>query len=155
MAVRKYEHLIVRDDRALPPPPEAAIKRMEEERKKGNYTDATHMFNLNETIAKGAFYVDAVWMWSQHGQCYTEIAHTHEWDEIWIFAGTDKDNPRDLRAELDFYLDDERYLVDKSCIVYIPGGLKHGPCGMTHIDRPLLFITMGNSVKYDRSAGNE
>jgi hypothetical protein len=155
MPGRKYEHLIVRDDKALPQPPAAAIQRMEEQRKAGNYAEATHMFNLNETIAKGAFYVDCVWMWSQKGQMSTEIAHTHEWDEIWIFAGTDREHPKELGAVLDFYLGDEQYIIDKSCIVYIPGGLAHGPCGMQRIDRPLLFITMGNSTKYDRSAGNE
>ena len=155
MAARKYEKYIVKEEIAMPPPPAEAIKRLEEQRKAGNFAESTHMFSLNDKVAKGAFYVDCVWMWSQQGQLYTEISHTHEWDEIWIFAGTDRNNPKELGAELDFYLGDEQYIVDKSCIVFIPGGLAHGPCGMRKIDRPLLFITMGNSKTYDRTAGNE
>jgi len=158
MAERKYAKYIITENKvSLPPPPPQALKRMEEQRKAGNYTESTHMFSLNDAVAKGAFYVDCVWMWEQKGTggVYTEIAHAHDWDEVWIFAGTDKKNPRELGAVLDFYLGDEQYLVDKSCIVYIPAGLSHGPCGMKKLDRPVLFITMGNSTKYDRTAGNE
>jgi hypothetical protein len=157
MAKRKYEKYIITKDVALPPPPAAFLKRMEEQRKAGNYTESTHMFSLNDKVAKGAFYVDCVWMWDQKGTggVYTEISHTHDWDEVWVFAGTDKNNPRDLGAVLDFYLGDEQYIIDKSCIVFIPGGLSHGPCGMRKIDRPLLFITMGNGTSYTRTAGNE
>jgi len=155
MAGRKYEKYIIKEEVKMPPTPAEAMKRLEEQRKAGNYAESTHMFSLNDTIAKGAFYVDCVWMWSQKGKLYTEISHTHEWDEVWVFAGTDRKHPKELGAELDFYLGDEQYIVDKSCIVFIPGGLAHGPCGMRRIDRPLLFITMGNGTSYTRTAGNE
>ena len=155
MAGNKYEKYIIKEEVKMPPPPAEAMKRLEEQRKAGNYAESTHMFSLNDTIAKGAFYVDCVWMWSQKGQLYTEISHTHAWDEVWVFAGTDRKHPKELGAELDFYLGDEQYIIDKSCIVFIPGGLAHGPCGMRRIDRPLLFITMGNGGAYTRTAGNE
>jgi hypothetical protein len=156
MPERKYARYIITESK-LPPPPPEAIKRMEEQRKLGNYAESTHMFSLSDVVAKGAFYVDCVWMWDQHGPkgLYTEITHTHDWDEVWIFAGTDRNNPKDLGAVLDFYLGDEQYIIDKSCIVFIPGGLSHGPCGMKKIDRPLLFITMGNGTSYTRTSGNE
>jgi mannose-6-phosphate isomerase-like protein (cupin superfamily) len=156
MAERKYEKYIIKEDKT-PPPPAEMLKRLEEQRKTGNYTESTHMFHLTDAIAKGAFYVDAVWMWDQKGTggVYTEISHAHDWDEVWVFAGTDREHPKELGAVLDFYLGDEQYVIDKSCIVYIPRGLPHGPCGMRKIDRPLLFITMGNGSSYTRSAGNE
>ena len=155
MAGRKYEKYISKEEAKMPPPPAEMIKRLEEQRKAGDHAESTHMFSLNDAIAKGAFYVDCVWMWSQKGKLYTEISHTHEWDEVWVFAGTDRENPKDLGAVLDFYLGDEQYVIDQSCIVFIPGGLSHGPCGMRKIDRPLLFITMGNGGAYTRTAGNE
>jgi len=158
MVERKYAKYIITEDKVpLPPPPPQFLKRMEEQRKAGNYMESTHMFMLTDAVAKGAFYVDCVWMWEQKGTggLYTEIAHAHDWDEVWIFTGTDKNNPRELGAVLDFYLGDEQYLVDKSCIVYIPAGLSHGPCGMKKLDRPVLFITMGNGTSYTRTAGNE
>jgi hypothetical protein len=129
MPERKYARYIVTESN-LPPPPPEAIKRMEEQRAQGNYAESTHMFSLSDVVAKGAFYVDCVWMW-------------------------DRNNPQDLGAVLDFYLGDEQYIIDKSCIVFIPRGLSHGPCGMKRIDRPLLFITMGNGTSYTRSSGNE
>jgi hypothetical protein len=154
LAERKYEKYIIKED-LTPPPPAEALKMLEEQRKKGNYTESTHMFHLVDSIAKGAFYVDAVWMWSQKGEVYTEISHAHDWDEVWVFAGTDREHPKDLGAVLDFYLGDEQYVIDQSCIVFIPRGLKHGPCGMKKIDRPWLCITMGNGSSYTRISGNE
>jgi hypothetical protein len=156
MVARKYEKYIIKDDKS-PPPPAEMLKRMEAQRKTGNYTVSTHMFQLTEAVARGAFYVDCVWLWEQKGNggVYTEISHAHDWDEVWVFAGTDRDNPRELGAELDFWLGDEQYIVDKSCIVYIPRGLKHGPCGMRRLDRPVLFMTMGNGTSYTRTSGNE
>lgn len=119
--------------------------------------ESTHMFQLNDSVAKGAFYIDCVWMWEQKGDegVYTEISHAHAWGEAWVFVGTDRANPRELGAELDFYLDDEQYIIDESCIVFLPAGLHHGPCGIRKISRPVFFMTMGNGTEYTRTSGNE
>ena len=147
MTERKYAKYIVTEDLMSPPPPEFA-KMAEERRKSGNYLESTHMFSLNEKIAEGAFYVDCVWFWDKKGTEVTqdEIAHSHDFDEVWIFTGTDRDNPRDLGGELDFWLEDEHYIIDKSCIVYLPRGLKHGPCGVRRIDKPIFFVNAGNGT---------
>ena len=156
MTERKYSRYIIADDRSDPPPP-GASKRMEEQRAQGNYIDATHLFSLNDKIIPGAFYVDCVWFWEKIGdaQNQSEVAHSHDWDEIWIFTGMDRQNPRDLGGTLDFWLGDEEYFIDKSCIVFIPRGLEHGPCGIKEIHSPIFFCTMGNAASYDRSSGEE
>ena len=60
MAVKKYEHLIVTEDiRPQVPPPAGFMKRMENQRKAGDYLDSFHMLSLNDKIAKGALYYDA------------------------------------------------------------------------------------------------
>jgi hypothetical protein len=157
MAAKKYAKYIITKDAPMPPPPASFLKMIQEQKKAGNYTESTHMFHLDDSVARGAFYVDCVWMWEQKGTggVYTEISHSHAWDEVWVFSGTNKDNPRELGAVLDFWLGDEQYIIDKSCIVYIPSGLKHGPCGMRRLDSPVLFITMGNGTAYTRTSGNE
>ncbi len=156
MPERKYSQYVIADDRMEPPPP-GAMKRMDEQRARGNYIDATHLFVLNQKILPGAFYVEAVWFWEKHGddQNQSEIAHAHDWDEVWVFAGMDRDNPRDLGGTLDFWLGDEEYVVDKTCVIFIPRGLRHGPCGIKEIHAPILFLTLGNGRTYDRTSGNE
>jgi mannose-6-phosphate isomerase-like protein (cupin superfamily) len=156
MAELKYAKYIVTED-VSQPAPAGFLKRMEEQRKAGNYIESTHMFRLSDSVAKGAFYLDCVWLWDKKGTevLQQEIPHSHDFDEVWVFAGTVKDNPRELGGELEFWLEDEHYIVNKSCMVFVPRGLKHGPCGIRKIDKPIFFITAGNGTAYTRTSGNE
>jgi hypothetical protein len=154
MPERKYAKYIITEPK--PPPPEMAReigKIKEEQIKSGNYIDSTHMFSLDDSLVKGAMYTDCVWFLAKHGTAgvKSEVPHAHDFDEVWVFVGTVHGNPRDLGGELEFWLDDEQYIVDKSCLVFVPRGLKHGPCGVRKIDSPILFITMGNGTTYKRS----
>ena len=153
MPERKYAKYIITEPK--PPPPEIAgemQKIKEAQIKSGNYLDATHLFSLDSSLVQGGFYTDCVVFQKQHGTgaVNSEIPHAHDFDEIWIFTGTIPGNPRELGGELDFWLDDEEYIVDKSCMVFIPHGLKHGPCGTRKIDSPIVFVTIGTSA-YTRS----
>ena len=76
-------------------------------------------------------------------------------DEAWVFIGTDQANPHELGEELDFYLDDEQYIIDNSCIVFLSAGLRHGPRSVRRINRALSLMTMCNSTEYMRESGNE
>jgi mannose-6-phosphate isomerase-like protein (cupin superfamily) len=153
MPERKYAKYIMTDPK--PPPPEMAAemaKMKEAQIKSGNYVDAMHLLSIDSALVLGGFYTDVVWFFKQHGTggVNSEIPHAHDFDEIWIFIGTVPGKPRELGGELDFWLDDEEYIVDKSCMVYIPKGLKHGPCGTRKIESPIMFVTIGTSA-YTRS----
>jgi len=67
-------------------------------------------------------------------------AHTHEVDEILGFIGTNWEEPGNLNAELEFWIDDEKYILTKSCLVFIPKGLKHCPLKILKCDRPFLHF---------------
>jgi hypothetical protein len=154
MPEKKYANHIIMQDLSEPPPP-GFKQRRAARRAAGNYIESTHLFSLNDTIFPGAFHVDCVWFWDKKGDelSQSEIPHAHDWDEAWIFTGMDRRNPRDLGGTLDFWLDDEEYIIDKACLVFIPRGLKHGPCGIREIHAPIFFTTMGNGTAYDRSEG--
>jgi hypothetical protein len=61
----KYAKYIITEDLARTPPA-GFLKRREEQRKSGNYLEATHMLSLNDSIAKGALYCDTIWLWNKH-----------------------------------------------------------------------------------------
>jgi hypothetical protein len=99
------------------------MKKIQEAQKmSGNYMDAIPLFSLGCALVQGDFYTDCVWFLKQHGNggVKSEVPHAHDFDEIWIFAGTVPGNPRTLGGELDFWLDDEEYIIDKSCMVFVP-----------------------------------
>jgi hypothetical protein len=158
MPERKYaKYIITEYPKATVAPPADFVKRVEEQRKAGNYWDDTGLFGLNDKIAKGAFYVDCHWMWQKYGTggIQTEIAHTHDFDEVLGFIGSNRENPRKLNSKIELWLEDEQYIIDYSCLIFIPRGMKHLPLIFHRIDSPIFFFTAGNGTTYTRSSGQE
>jgi hypothetical protein len=157
MSVKKYDKYIIKDYRTTMTPPPDMMKRMEEQRKAGNYTESTPLVALNDKIIPGAMYVDGHWLWKKHGNggIQTEIAHSHDFDEVLGFIGSRKENPRELNGEIEFWLEDEQYIIDYSCLIFVPRGMKHLPLIFRRIDSPVFFFTAGNSSSYSRATGNE
>ena len=134
-----------------------APKSIEEQRKAGNYIEGVYMFHLDNTILEGGFYTDCHWITSVKGNggAQTEIAHTHDFGETLGFVGSITSTPRALGGEIEFWLEDDRYILDKSCLIFVPAGMKHLPLIFRRVDSPIFFWTASDSKKYGRTSGNE
>jgi hypothetical protein len=157
-AKKKYaKYIITEDIRPNTPPPPGFVKRLEDQRKQGNYTTGAHVLSLNDTVAKSALFFDAVWMVDKHGKPPTniEIGHSHDFDEIIGFFGSYNGDAHDLGGEVEIWLEDEQYILTKSTLVFCPRGVKHGPISFRKIKTPMLFFTSGNSTAYTRATGQE
>ena len=158
MPERKHAHLIVTEDiRPTRPPPEGMLKRFQKQREAGNYLDSFHLLSLNDSVAKGALYFDAVWMQELHGTdgFQVEIQHSHDFDEILGFFSSRQDDLRDLNAEIELWLEDEQYFITRSALVFVPKGMKHLPLYFRRVGSPVLFFTVGNGTSYARVTGQE
>ncbi len=62
--------------------------------------------------------------------------------------GSDPENPRDLGGEVEFWLEDEKYMLTKSCLIFVPKGLRHCPLRVVKADRPILFLAFSVTGKY-------
>lgn len=137
MAESKYGKYIVTDvsqfkaDAALPPEPS---------------TSGVFLF-LDDDVVKGSFFVRCTWFWKTPSQSRL-AAHTHEYDEVVAFMGTNPEDPHDLGGEVEFWLEDEQHIITQSCLVFIPRRMKHGPLRIRRVDRPIFHFTSGTSGKY-------
>jgi hypothetical protein len=110
---------------------------------------AARLFWIDDYVAKGSFHVQCVWcLKASDGSI--ERAHTHDFDEVISFLGTDPEHPYDLGGEIEIWLDDEKYVINKSCLVFVPKGLKHCPLSITRMDRPFLHFVATSSKLYDQ-----
>jgi hypothetical protein len=111
--------------------------------------DDSIIANLDDSIIKGAFLMQACW---QRPQDFIDDEpvqpHSHDFDEVLCQFGMDPNNPHDLGGELEIWLGGEKHIVTKSCIVYIPKGLVHGPIKYNRIDRPIFHFACGNGKVY-------
>jgi hypothetical protein len=138
MAERKYEKYILTD---LKLPAHVQARQAEYNKR------ATRILWLEDEIIEGASSVILSWYWKPTEQEGTP-SHVHDFDEIIGFIGSDPQNPRELYGEVEFWLEDEKYLIDKSCLIFVPKGLRHCPLRVTRVDRPILFVAFSLTTKY-------
>jgi hypothetical protein len=140
MSNRKYEHYILTDIK-LPP--------LQKQRAEEYANRATRILWLEDFVIKGAPSIICSWYWKATETPGTP-AHTHDFDEVVGFIGSDPDNPHDLGGEVEFWLEDEKYLINKTCLIFCPKHLKHCPLRMVRVDRPILFLAFSMSTEYNK-----
>ena len=105
---------------------------------------------LDNEVVEGAFYMECVWILPWEGRALREgtKTHVHDYDEALAFFGTNLEDPYDLGGEIELWLGDERHVITKSCLVFIPKGLKHCPLNVRRVDRPIFHFTTGPGKMY-------
>lgn len=126
----------------------------------GKRRQMEHMVWLDHNVIPGAFYAEAVWFWPALTQKPQVIhpeqmkdspgipPHVHPFPEFLSYYGTDIEHPDELYADVEFWMEDEKYVFNKSFIVYIPANVKHCPIRMHNMTKPIFHFTMGTGRDY-------
>ncbi|MCJ7605279.1 MAG: cupin domain-containing protein [Dehalococcoidales bacterium] len=151
MAESQYGKYIITED-LMPPMAPEAVKLMEDQAAAGNTLDRTLLLGIQDSILKGAFFVgcEIIWGLTGDGPVTIEAPHTHDFDEIIGFIGTDKSQPRSLNGEIEFWLGGEQHILTETCLIYIPKGLTHCPIYFRKVDTPIAMFESGNGVDYEK-----
>jgi len=100
----------------------------------------TRLLFLDDNIIRGALAVNCVWYW-KGSEIVTTEAHTHDCDEIIAFIGTNPQDPHDLAGEVEIWLDGEKHILRKSCMVFAPKGFAHCPLIIRKANNPIFHFT--------------
>lgn len=121
-----------------------------------------HVIWMDGEVIPGSFYAEVTWMWppSMPGQRPRVItpemaqkmpgilSHKHEFDEVLTMFGTNVADPGDLGGEIEFWLEDEQFMLTRSFLAYIPAGMTHCPLKMHWMERPIFHYTTGPGQIY-------
>jgi hypothetical protein len=102
---------------------------------------------LEDFVIKEAPSIICSWYWKGTEKEGTP-SHVHDFDEVIGFFGSDPQNPHDLGGEVEFWMEDEKYMLTKSCLIFIPKGMRHCPLRVTRVDRPIFFLAVSTTGKY-------
>ncbi len=104
---------------------------------------------LDEKIVKDAFYMEVVLIepGSPIKKDWVE-AHTHDKDEIIGFIGTDVRNPQSLNGHIEFWLEDEKHVIENTCLVFVPRGMKHSPLVIGKVGTPVVHFSVLTGGQY-------
>ena len=110
---------------------------------------------LDKEVFPGAdFYCEVLWFWPRKvpkpkpDDPPGVPAHSHPFDEVIAFFGTNPDDLHDLSGEVELWIDGEKHLIDRSFMAFVPAGMVHCPLRINRIDRPILHFTAGPAEMY-------
>ena len=74
------------------------------------------------------------------------MPHAHPGDEIFLFIGTDPQNPYELGGEVEFWLGEgeeaEKFTITRTTVVYVPAYVMHCPHWFPKVDRPFVVVVI-------------
>ncbi|OGO31855.1 MAG: hypothetical protein A2Z29_04505 [Chloroflexi bacterium RBG_16_56_11] len=77
---------------------------------------------------------------------YVTEPHKHNYEEIFLFLGTDPKDTRDLGAEVEFWIgegkDREKIIFNTSSSIYVPPGVVHFPQYWRKVTRPVITVVI-------------
>jgi hypothetical protein len=131
-------------DASLPPGIDPAVV--------SNTKSHRKLLSLDDSVLEGSFYTEAVWIWPGGTDVYPETAepnaHAHDYDETIAFFGTDFASPNDLCGEIEFWMEDEKFLLTRSCLIFVPKGMYHCPLVIRKVEKPIFHFAAGPGSVY-------
>jgi hypothetical protein len=110
---------------------------------------ATRILWMDEKVVEGAFQMNCSWYLRPPTTPMPEgNSHTHDSDEIIGFFGSNPQDPYDLGGEIEFWLEDEKHILTRSCLIFVPKGMKHCPLILKRGDRPIFHFSTVTSGQY-------
>ena len=110
---------------------------------------ATRILWMDDKVVDGAFQMNCSWYFRPPAtQMPRGDAHTHDSDEMIGFFGSNPQDPYDLGGEIEFWLEDEKHLLTRSCLIFVPKGMKHCPLILRRVDRPIFHFSTLTSSEY-------
>jgi hypothetical protein len=108
---------------------------------------------LDDQVVEGAFHMNTAW-YLKATSTLEDRPHVHDTDEIIGFFGNDAENPYDLGGEVEIWLEDEKHVISRSAMIFVPAGMSHCPLVITRVDRPIFHFTTLVGHHYDKVESN-
>jgi hypothetical protein len=107
--------------------------------------------SMGVDVIKDSFSLSCNWLKPRNSPSSEgQPAHVHQVDEIIGFFGTDFENWKDLGGEVEFWLNGQKHLLTRSCLVYVPAGMPHCPMIVRRVDKPVITFSTGPAPKLAR-----
>lgn len=111
---------------------------------------ATRILWMDDKVVDGAFQMNCAWYLRPPVVPMPEAtaSHTHEADEIIGFFGSNPEASYDLGGEIEIWLEDEQHILTRSCMIFVPAGMRHCPLKIHRVDRPIFHFSTVTTGQY-------
>ncbi|MDR2530847.1 MAG: hypothetical protein LBC65_04835 [Oscillospiraceae bacterium] len=107
---------------------------------------------MDSDVVPGAFQMNTAWYHSvpERDPIFTE--HSHPYDELIGFYGSDKDDPYNLNGVIEFAINGEPHRLTRSTMIFLPGGFSHNPMRILEVNKPIFHFSIVMNNDYDGDA---
>ena len=105
---------------------------------------------MDGNVVPGAFQMNTTWYHSAPDMrpLYKHDEHSHDFDELIGFIGSNPDDPDDLGGVIEIGLNGETHRLTKSSVIFLPAGMKHLPLSILSVERPILHFSISMNPTY-------
>lgn len=107
---------------------------------------------MDKNVVPGAFQMNVAWYYNIPERDPVFEEHSHPDDEIVGFFGSDRDDPYNLNAELEFSINGENHLLTRSTLIFLPANLPHGRISIKRVDKPIFHFSVVTGQTYNGGA---
>ena len=106
-----------------------------------------NIFMANNLVPGSNIHLNLMWIYKVPSPNPFVLTHSHQYDEILFFLGTNPNNLEGLGGELTLEMGDEKHVVKTTTAVFIPKGLPH-LLVYNRVDRPQMLVALSLSGEY-------
>ena len=103
---------------------------------------------IDDNEVPGAFQMNTAWYKKPQPRDPLFVEHVHDYDELIGFFGSDPEDPYNLHAVIEFTLGDTMHRIDKSSLIFVPGGMPHNPLRLLEVEQPIFHFSVVMSPEY-------
>ncbi|MDR0818940.1 MAG: hypothetical protein LBN43_05140 [Oscillospiraceae bacterium] len=107
---------------------------------------------MDSNVVPGAFQMNTAWYFAvpERDPIFTE--HSHPYEELLGFYGSNPDDPYDLNGVIEFTLNGETHRLTRSTMIFLPGNSTHNPMRILEVKRPIFHFSIVMNPEYDGGA---
>ncbi|HTY82453.1 MAG TPA: hypothetical protein VMB24_06685 [Dehalococcoidales bacterium] len=135
MAGTKYLNRIITETGEKAPPPIPGVK-------------STHVLKVDKTRIKDFFSVDCTWYWSARDNSTIREAGVSKLNQVIGFVGLNPEDPHDLTGELTVWIDGEKQVINRSCLIFVPARMKFGPVQINTLKGQFFYASVAPNDNY-------
>jgi hypothetical protein len=113
------------------------------------------LMRIDSRFMKGAPYFECIWQIGPMPADKAYKPHCHDWDEYVGFFGSNPDDPSNLNAEIQFWLDGEKHILTKNCLILVPAGVWHGPIVVEKLTKPIFCLSASTALEYSQKINHD
>jgi hypothetical protein len=113
------------------------------------------LMRIDDGFMKGAFYFECIWQIGPTPESKAFKPHSHDWDEYVGFFGSNVDDPFNLNAEIQFWMNDEKHILTKNCLIFVPAGVWHGPVVVNKLTKPVFCLSTSTALRYTQKVNRD